>query len=145
MTQPIDFPTVTIGERTYTLKYSLLAKYYLSRQGVSELDLLGVLAEFERAALAKIAAGERKFVVPAKWLAAVIDAWAACVSHMYVGTAEQAPTSDQWAAMLESEFEKNSALPFELFSKLRLTIGKVPQPSVGAPAVAAEQPAPQPN
>jgi acetyl-CoA acetyltransferase len=145
MTQPIDYQVVKIGEREYVLKYSLLAQYYLSRHGVSQLELLSVLAEFERAALATIAEGKRNFVIPAKWLAAVIDAWAACVSHMYVGTAEQAPTSDQWAAMLEPEFEKNSALPFELFAKLRLTIGKVPQPSATAPAVAAAERAPQPS
>ena len=145
MTTPMDYPTVKVGERTYTLKYSLLAKYYLSRRGISESEMLGALAEWDRAAINALTAKQERFTIPAKWLAAVIDAWAGCVAHMYAGSAEQPPTSDQWAASLESEFDRDPGLPMEIFKKLRQAIIKVPQPSAAAPAVAADQQTQAPN
>jgi len=136
MTRPLDYPVVTIGGREYVLKYSLVAKYHLSRQKISELDLLNALAEFERAAMAAVKEGRERFTVPAAWTAAVIDAWSACVSHMYLKGPERAPTGEQWAETLEPEFDKNPLLLGQLFAALQKAILKAAQPSEAAPEAA---------
>jgi hypothetical protein len=144
MTAPMDYPTVVVGGRTYSLKYSLMAKYRLSRRGIDEKQLLTTFDQIINSLMAAKAAGQDRFVIPTPWWAALVDTFDACVAHMYVGSAEVAPSADQWAAALEPEFDKNPELAVELFTKLRTAILKVPRPSE-APAVAAEPAAAQPN
>lgn len=135
--KPLDYPTVMVGGRAYVLKYSLTAKYRLSRRGIDEATLLRTFDEIIVSLQAAVSAGQERFVIPTPWWAALVDTWDACVAHMYTGSPETAPTADQWAAALEPEFDANPALPMELFTKLRAAIVKVRPPSEPAPALAA--------
>lgn len=101
---PIEYPTVKIGQDTYTLKMSLGAQVMMDNAGVA----LGMIPE-----LAKnpYAVGQ---------LTLMMKLFAALVAHHFVEAGQPIPTFEYWAHRIEPEewFECLKAMP-EAVSKVR--------------------------
>lgn len=85
-TPPVEHPVVTLGGRSLSMKYSLLADYILDKRGIDTKQLIPLLTADKpgRAAL-------------------VIDLFAACVAHNFVEAGDPVPTSEQWCTRLSSD------------------------------------------
>lgn len=88
---PIDYPTVTIGERTLVVRYSFAAQILLVRGGLDPLQLGKLLANTEPR--------HKEY-----W----IRVFAACVAENYLDlsrpeecTFRNAPTADYWMSQLD--------------------------------------------
>jgi len=80
----IDYPTITIGERTLVVRFSLYAQYLLSQQGV---DLRKPLSSRDPG-----------------YLAYRLAIFAAAVAQNY--PAGKAPTAEQWALDLDGSLDR---------------------------------------
>lgn len=129
MTPPMDYPVVKIGARDYVLKYSMLAKYRLSRKGIGEVELLGSISESVKAVIEAKAKGTVPNL-PGDWLANVIDLWTVCAVHQGPG---EPPTAEQWIAVIEPELENDKTLLGRIFWGLQSAIVKARRPSEAVP------------
>lgn len=107
-TPPIDHPTVVIGGRSLTLKYSLLADYVLDRRGIDTTQIVATLKSDKPG---------RKSLV--------LELFSACVAHNYVEAGEPVPTTEQWCTRLKPEQlqELGKKLVAALFPNLQAPAG----------------------
>ena len=86
---PSEWPKVTLGGRSYTVKYGMLANYELSKAGVSPSATLNLL---------RTADDPHNFSY-------IIDLWRACTAHEFkLAQPPQAiPTVEQWIATIEAD------------------------------------------
>src|SRR3974390_1489139 len=80
----VNYPTVTIGGRTFTLKVSFLAEYTLSRAGTDVFQCL------------------RALLTPRR-VAAMTDLLASMSSHNFVEAGEIPWTAEKWAERISAE------------------------------------------
>lgn len=83
---PIDYPTIKVGDTTYTLKYSLLAQYVLDKAGVDVRRAPQILQSDQTGRVALM-----------------LDLFAACVAGNFVDLNQSIPTATQWAQRIPSE------------------------------------------
>ncbi len=86
---PAEWPKVTLGGRSYVVKYGMLANYELSRSGVSPSSVLSLLQN---------ASDPHNFSY-------IIDLWRACTAHEFklAQPQREIPTVEQWIATIETE------------------------------------------
>jgi hypothetical protein len=83
---PLEPPTITIGGRTLTLKFSLLSDYVLDKRGIDTAQIVPTLKSGKpgRSSL-------------------IIELFAACVAHNYIEAGEPVPTPEQWCLKVPPE------------------------------------------
>ena len=84
---PSEWPKVTLGGRTYTVKYGMLANYELSKNGTEPAAAISLLRNTE---------DPHNFSY-------VIDLWRACTAHEFrlANPPQPIPTIDQWLEALD--------------------------------------------
>jgi hypothetical protein len=96
---PLGDPVVTIGDKSYSLKFSLLCQYIADRRGVDLEHLIPMIPNPEPGE------GKPAMVVkpgPGK-LALILDLFAAMVAHNFVESQRPVPTAEEWALQLPED------------------------------------------
>jgi hypothetical protein len=88
MNTPLEDPVVTIGQDSYTLKFSLLCQYIADKNGI---NLLHIGDQIRAAASGQGA------------LALTLDLFAAMVSGNFVERQRPVPTAQDWALRIPEE------------------------------------------
>ena len=88
---PIADPLVTIGNRSYSVVFSLRAEFKLSEAGVRLGDALSLITF------------DKEHPDP-KATYYLFQLWAACVAHNY-RRGEVAPTAEEWTDILGEDFD----------------------------------------
>jgi len=144
--EPVQYPKVSVGGKTLTVKFNFQAKYLISRWKLSLQEILTTIqrtfARLEAWRSAKAAAekAEQPFDIPApaddpEFLSQVIDLFAACVAHNYTALQQEPPTPSYWAGEMQ-----DSEWPAVLTALLE-AMGKASSSPKPVEAQATEQPA----
>ena len=92
---PIQFPTITIGGATYSLRFSLLAELVADQLG---LDTPNFFSDLQTKNTGKVTAFTRMF--------------AAMVAHNFVAIKQTPPTPEQWMETLDALPDGQGAAKF---------------------------------
>lgn len=82
---PVAYPTITFGEQTYTVKFSMLSQYVLDEEGVDPRQLPEIMRSPR----------------PGK-VALMFKLFAAAVAHHFVEAGQPIPTGAEWAMRAEA-------------------------------------------
>ncbi len=119
---PLAPPSITIAGRTYTLKFSLVAKYVLSSLKVTSAELAAMVRRADTPDPANLATTLRFF--------------AAAAAHNFVESGESILTPEQWALKIDTEEkyrEVCQALVAMLVKMAPAAVTAQAQPEAGAP------------
>ena len=131
---PAEWPQVTLGGRSYTVKAGMLANYELSKVGIDPADALNLIRNAN----------------DPKNFARVIDAWRACTAHEFVlaNPKQEIPSAESWIATIEAD-------PANKLAEIATAVGRAivkwllaqQQTAAAVPAEtpAAETPTPTPT
>lgn len=104
---PVVYPTVQVGEETYTLKFDIGAQFMLDEMGVN-MGQLGAILSNPRA--------------PGK-MAIIVKLFAACVAGNFIDVGDAPPTAEQWAHRITTDDFK------AICETLPKAISKAPRPT----------------
>lgn len=126
---PAEWPRVTLGGRTYVVKYGMLANYELSKNGTDPAQALNLLRNAD---------DPHNFSY-------VIDLWRACTAHEFklANPAQPIPTVEQWIESFESlpvTIMKDSVVPALKGAILKWSAERH---AAAAPAQSAAAPSPE--
>jgi hypothetical protein len=129
-TQPIDFPTVTVAGRKLTLRFSMLAKFQMSKLGIRTKDLPKLFTRQDDPDPAIVA------LIMKLFSCAVADNF---MDPTDPSAPANIPTPEYWAATIGDDKD----LWQEVCGATLQAMVKVP-PSEAAPALTAHEPGAQP-